>query len=40
MKIWQKGDINYDPLVLAVEKFTVGNDKLWDVRLGRQRVRR
>lgn len=33
MKIWQKGEINYDALALAVEKFTVGNDKLWDVRL-------
>ncbi len=33
MKIWQKGEINYDAHALAVEKFTVGNDKLWDVRL-------
>lgn len=33
MKIWQKGKINYDALALAVEKFTVGNDKLWDIRL-------
>jgi argininosuccinate lyase len=33
MKLWQKGDYKQDANQLATEKFTVGNDRVWDMRL-------
>ncbi len=33
MKLWQKGEYKQDKNSLAVEKFTVGNDRNWDLRL-------
>ena len=33
MKLWQKGEIAQDDKALITEKFTVGNDRLWDMRL-------
>lgn len=33
MKIWQKNDLTYNTDTLMVERFTVGNDKVWDMRL-------
>lgn len=33
MKLWQKGEATQDANQLATEKFTVGNDRVWDMRL-------
>ena len=33
MKLWQKGEAKQDAQQLATEKFTVGNDRVWDMRL-------
>ena len=33
MKLWQKGEATQDAQQLATEKFTVGNDRVWDMRL-------
>jgi argininosuccinate lyase len=33
MKLWQKGEAKQDANQLATEKFTVGNDRVWDLRL-------
>jgi argininosuccinate lyase len=33
MKLWQKGETAQDDKALITEKFTVGNDRLWDMRL-------
>ena len=33
MKLWQKGSHKQDAAQLATEKFTVGNDRTWDLRL-------
>jgi argininosuccinate lyase len=33
MKLWQKDDEKQDANQLATEKFTVGNDRVWDLRL-------
>jgi argininosuccinate lyase len=35
MKLWQKGELKQDDKALVTEKFTVGNDRLWDMRLAR-----
>lgn len=39
MKLWQKGREKQDEKTLATEKFTVGNDKVWDLRLAEFDVR-
>lgn len=33
MKLWQKGNTQQDEKSLATEHFTVGNDRIWDMRL-------
>jgi argininosuccinate lyase len=33
MKLWQKGDVTQSEQSLATEKFTVGNDRVWDMRI-------
>jgi argininosuccinate lyase len=33
MKLWQKGEATQNAQQLATEKFTVGNDRVWDMRL-------
>jgi argininosuccinate lyase len=33
MKLWQKGETKQDANQLATENFTVGNDRVWDMRL-------
>ena len=33
MKLWQKGENQQDEKSIATETFTVGNDRLWDLRL-------
>jgi argininosuccinate lyase len=33
MKLWQKGNTKQDERSLATEQFTVGNDRVWDMRL-------
>jgi argininosuccinate lyase len=33
MKLWQKGSYKPNENNIATEKFTVGNDKIWDIRL-------
>ena len=33
MKLWQKDNAKQDERSLATERFTVGNDKVWDLRL-------
>ena len=35
MKLWQKGELKQDDKALVTEKFTVGNDRIWDMRLAR-----
>lgn len=35
MKLWQKDELIPSEKVLLTEKFTVGNDRLWDMRLAR-----
>ncbi len=35
MKLWQKGELKQDDKALVTEKFTVGNDRIWDLRLAR-----
>jgi argininosuccinate lyase len=35
MKLWQKGEQKQDDKALVTEKFTVGNDRIWDMRLAR-----
>mgnify|MGYP006179250201 CR=1 FL=1 len=33
MKLWQKEDIQANEINAITERFTVGNDKVWDLRL-------
>lgn len=33
MKLWHKGNAKQDERSLATERFTVGNDRVWDMRL-------
>jgi argininosuccinate lyase len=33
MKLWQKGDVKQSEQSMATEKFTVGNDRIWDMRI-------
>lgn len=33
MKLWQKSNTSQDERALATERFTVGNDRHWDIRL-------
>lgn len=35
MKLWQKGELKQNDKALVTEKFTVGNDRIWDMRLAR-----
>ena len=35
MKLWQKGELKQNDKALVTEKFTVGNDRIWDIRLAR-----
>jgi argininosuccinate lyase len=35
MKLWQKGELKQNDKALVTEKFTVGNDRVWDMRLAR-----
>ncbi len=35
MKLWQKGELKQNEKALVTEKFTVGNDRIWDMRLAR-----
>ena len=35
MKLWQKVEQQQDTKSLLTEKFTVGNDRLWDLRLAK-----
>jgi argininosuccinate lyase len=39
MKLWQKGNTTQDARALATEHFTVGNDRVWDLRLAEFDVR-
>ena len=39
MKLWQKGNSKQDERSLATEHFTVGNDRVWDLRLAAFDVR-
>lgn len=33
MKLWQKAELKADEQSIATERFTVGNDRLWDLRI-------
>ncbi len=35
MKIWQKKEFTHDDISLMTERFTVGNDREWDLRLAK-----
>lgn len=35
MKLWQKDELTQSKKSLTTEKFTVGNDRIWDMRLAR-----
>lgn len=35
MKLWQKCELKQNDKALVTEKFTVGNDRIWDMRLAR-----